>query len=272
MNLDALIKAERNAPPEATREQSRDVWSSIERSVIGAPLLTPLAAGKLSALSKFGAALSTTAGKVVLATAIVAGGTAGALSIPPPPTETPEAAKQKPAPKAAPKTAPKGAPKSASLAPTPAPAPAPEEGEAEEVPIQRPKSVEPQRPKTVAPAPETPAAEPEEDEAQDDGEDANDSDDAKLEHGLLLIKRAEKALKKGKYDVALAFLRRHRKLYPESPLVEHREALFVQTLCSGDRSLAAKARWDFNRKWPESRYRDHLREVCLEPAPEPQSH
>lgn len=271
MNLDALIKAERNAPPEATREQSREVWSSIERSVVGAPLLTPLAAGKLSALSKFGTALSTTAGKVVLATAIVAGGTAGALSIPPPPTEAPKVAKEEPTAKAAPKAAPKSAPKSASLAPTPAPAPTPEEGEAEEVPIQRPKSVDPQRPKAVAPvaAPEDPPAEPEEGETQDDEEIL---DDTKLEHGLLLIKRAEKALKKGKFDVALAFLRRHRKLYPESPLVEHREALFVQALCSGDRSLAAKARWDFNRKWPESRYRDHLREVCLEPAPEPQSH
>lgn len=255
MNLDALIKAERNAPPEATHEQSRAVWTSIERSVVGAPLLAPLAASKLSALTKFGAALSTTTGKVVLATAIVAGGTAGALSIPAPPNKAPTAVAPEAPPKTTPKTAPKAAPKAASRAPAPAPPPV---QVVSEVPIQRPTPVEPQRPKNAAPvvAP-TPEPEPEPEPEPDATAD--------LEHGLLLIKRAEKAMKKGKHDVALAFLRRHRALYPDSPLVEHREALFVQALCEGDLSLAAKARWEFNRKWPESRYRDHLREICLEP-------
>lgn len=265
MNLDTLIKAERDAPAEATREQSREVWGSIERSIVGAPLLAPLAAGKLSTLTKFGATLSTTTGKVVLATAIVAGGTAGALSIPPPPPSEASERAPKAAPETAPKASPRAAPKSASLAPTPAAAPTPPEPVADDaVPIQRPKSVEPQRPKTAAPPTSEVASAEEQPEAP--------LDDAGLEHGLLLVKRAEKALKKGNYDVALAFLRRHRKLYPDSPLVEHREALFVQSLCSGDHSLAAKARWDFNRRWPESRYREHLRTLCLEPKTDPQPH
>jgi outer membrane biosynthesis protein TonB len=261
MNLDALIKAERNAPAEATPRESREVWSSIERSVVGAPLLAPLGVGKVSVLSKFsgvGAALSTTVGKVALATAIVAGGTAGALAIPAPPSEAPPKTKKKAPAKRAqkPASAPKPAPppKSASMVPAPAPqAPADDE-----VPIQRPKSLTPVQPKDAAPAPAP--AEPQKPKAEPEPEP--------VDHGLLLVQRAERALEKGKVDTALAFLRRHRKLYPKSPLVERREALFVQSLCVGDRTLKAKARWEFNRSWPASRYRAHLREVCLGSEPQ----
>lgn len=257
MNLDALIKAERNAPPEATPTESRKVWKSIEKSVIGAPVLAPLGVGKVSALSKFsgiGAALSTTVGKVALATAIVAGGTAGAISMSgppsPPPAETQTKAPAKRSKKAAPAPAPQ-APKSASIVPAPAPQQPPEA----EVPVQRPKSLTPVRRKDTAPAPAP--AKPQKPKGKPEPEPQS------VDHGLLLIQRAEKALKKGKVDTALAFLRRHRKLYAESPLVERREALFVQALCVGGRTLSAKARWEFNRAWPTSRYRAHLREVCL---------
>lgn len=254
MNLDTLIKAERNAPCEATPSESRKVWRSVERSAIGAPLLAPLGISKVSVLSKFsgvGAALSTTVGKVALATIIMTGGTAGAMSISAPPsnpTTNPRkdaAARSGNKTKAAPKPA--APPKSASVVPTPAPQKPP----TTQVPIQRPKALTPVRPKDAAPTPapvepQKPKAEPE-----------------PVEHGLLLIQRAEKALKKGKVDTALAFLRRHRKLFAKSPLVERREALFVQALCVGGRTLAPKARWEFNRTWPTSRYRVHLREVCL---------
>ena len=260
MNLDALIKAERNAPPEATRSESQEVWKSIERSVIGAPLLAPLGVGKVSVLSKFsgvGAALSTTVGKVALATALVAGGTAGAISISAPPSEPVAEAKEKGPAKAAKKTAPapKAAepPKSTSIVPAPAPVEPPQA----EVPVQRPKSLTPVRPEDAAPAPAP--AEPE----KPKGKPEPEPEPAPVDHGLLLVQRAEKALKKGKADTALAFLRRHRAVYPESPLVERREALFVQALCVGGRTLSAKARWEFNRAWPTSRYRAHLREVCL---------
>ncbi len=260
MNLDALIKAERNAPAEATPSESREVWKSIEKSVIGAPLLAPLGVGEVSVLSKFsgiGAALSTTVGKVALATAIVAGGTAGAISMsaPPsaPPAKTQEKAPSKRSKEAAPAPATIMPPKSASLVPAPAPHGPP----AVDVPVQRPKSLTPVRPKDAAPTPAP--AEPEGPKSEPEPEPEPEP----VEHGLLLVQRAENALEKGKVDTALTFLRRHRKLYAESPLVERREALFVQALCVGGRTLSAKARWEFNRAWPTSRYRTHLREVCL---------
>lgn len=78
----------------------------------------------------------------------------------------------------------------------------------------------------------------------------------------MLLARAEKALRASKHDAALAYLRRHRKLYVKSPLVERREALFVIALCKGSRSLAPKARWKFNKRWPESSYRSRLRAEC----------
>jgi|GEM_PF-2096880 len=257
MNLDALIEAERNAPAEATPREQRKVWSSIERSVLAAPLLGPTAvsaaaqsAGKASGFGKLAAALSTTTGKVVLATTLVAGGTATALQVPAPP---PRAAKTAEADAPAPTTANKPRTQRATntkpprLRPTPQPV-----RDASVVPVQRPKAkrepVSPSRP-TATKSEAPPSPEPK-------------APELLMPDGKLLITRAEDALRKRKYDAALHLLRRHRKLYPDSPLVERREAIFVLALCRAGRSLAPKARWEFNRNWPKSAFRKQLGDAC----------
>ena len=84
MNLDDMIAAERSAPAEATKAQAAQVWQSIEHSFIAvAPVVgAPAAAAKASTLGKLGlgklsAVVSTTAGKVLLATTLVTGGAVG---------------------------------------------------------------------------------------------------------------------------------------------------------------------------------------------------
>jgi hypothetical protein len=251
MNLDALIEAERNAPAGPSATESRRLWTSIHRSAIAAPL-TPLAAGKATALAKLTAVLSTTTGKVVVAAAVVTAAATGTQALqspaptPPAARQTANEAPQRKSPaKAKPKRPDTATPpvKAATLVPTP---PAVQETSA--VPIQRPTATPPATP-VVAPKPEPePNAEPE--------------DAPLIADGRLLVQRAEKALKQRKFDVALHFLRRHRKLYANSPLEERREADFVLALCGAKRSLAAKARWNFNRRWPTSAYRDTLGKAC----------
>lgn len=251
MNLDALIEAERNAPAMATPAERQKVWTSIERSAVAAPLFAPIAAGKVSILTKFGAALGTSVGKLALATAIVIGGTAGALSIPAPPSATAPTTTQSTA-SAVPKA--EHPPKKAEPPPTTPRSPAPEQWA--DVPIQRPASLV-QKSSKASPSGSRPTEAP----SQPDGEPELEPKPV-LDHGLRLVQQAERALKKNRPDIALVFLRRHRKLHPSNPLVERREALFVQALCEGNLSLAPKARWEFNRTWPKSQYRAHLREVC----------
>ncbi len=76
MNLDDMIAAERSAPAQATPTQADEVWKSIESSFVSVlpPAGAPLAAAKASTLGKFGAALTSTTGKLLLATSLVAGG------------------------------------------------------------------------------------------------------------------------------------------------------------------------------------------------------
>ncbi|MGH1343876.1 MAG: hypothetical protein ACRBN8_20125 [Nannocystales bacterium] len=262
MNLDDLIAAERSAPAEATESETVEVWRSIERGfvsvvpIVGAPTATAKAStlGKLG-LGKLSGVLSTTAGKVVLATTLVGGGAVGVTTL----DEGDEARVTERA-----SSTPQGR-GAATSPPRPSSGPPRNVPTATAVPKQPPlqpadPAVRPQ------PTPPTPPAHAASRTPRADSKPTRVRPPAKpkasVQEELALIQRMQTALRSSAHEHVLNLARRHATTYPSGAFAEDREALRALAVCESGDAAGPTTASRFHKRWPESMHRDRIEAAC----------
>lgn len=248
MNLDDMIAAERSTPAEATKTQAGEVWRSIERSFVSAVPTAgaPAAATKASTLGKLGGALTSTTGKILLATTLVTGGAVGANRLAArndaPPAGSPSPSLQQASPTPA-RAAPSAAVSPPRSIPAPTLTPAPQLPKVQQaVGAQQPEAAAPQTKPSRGRA------------------DAKPNSSVKEE--LALIRETQSAIRSGEHTRALALARQHTKTYPNGAFVEDREALRTLALCESGNTKAATAASSFLERWPQSMHRSRIEAAC----------
>ncbi|MEM6292167.1 MAG: hypothetical protein AAGA54_12905 [Myxococcota bacterium] len=247
MNLDDLIAAERSAPAQASAEQTRDVWSAVEHSLVplAPPPGVPAAGPEASVLTKLGAALSTGVGKAVVAVTVVAGAATVASSTRKAPAPSPSVVvAPAPAPAPAHQVAAPPAPASAPTPVAPAATPAPVAG-------AQPELAPPPAPRRARKA--VPSV------------NAEATAEASLPAELGLIRSAQAALRDGKPRQALERLNDHARAYAQGAFVEDREALRVLARCALPDTAAtvrARAADRFRKRWPSSVFLGRIDTAC----------
>lgn len=245
MNLDDMIAAERSTPAKATQAEATEVWRSIERSFVSVVPAAgaPAAAAKASTLGKLGGALTSTAGKILLATTLVTGGVVGANRLAArndgPPAAEPSSSLQETAPAAV--HAPPATPATPRAMPTPEPAPQPHEVQ-QAAAVQQPEPLQPESKPARARA------------------DAKPTSSVKDE--LALIRQTQSAIRSGAHTRALSLARQHAKTYPNGAFVEDREALRTLALCESGDTKATNAASSFLERWPKSMHRSRIEAAC----------
>jgi len=259
MNLDDLIAAERSAPAEATKTQANQVWQSIEHSFVSVvPAVgAPAAAGKASTLGKLGlgklsAALSTTVGKVLIATTLVTGGAVGVSRLDtgdrgPPTAESSTAGPENQRTAAAAPVQPTADTLRSAPVPGDAPAQPPTQPATEPQPAAPAPSKEASQSQAeVKPAKARPAAKPK----------------ASVQAELALIRRTQSAVRSGSHGRALTLARQHATTYPSGAFVEDREALRALALCESGSAKGSSAASKFHKRWPKSMHRSRIEAAC----------
>lgn len=238
MNLDEMIAAERSAPAEATKTQKAEMWRSIEHSFVTAvpSAGAPAAAAKASTLGKLGGALSTTVGKVVLATTLVTGGAVGVSRLNAGNNDTPATVRS---------TAERGTERVAVNPPVQTPASPPQE-RAALAPAPAPERQAAPATTRAKPARVRPAAKP----------------TSSVQEELALIRQAQSAVRNGEHKRALNLARQHATTYPDGAFVEDREALRALALCDSGNATGSAAASKFYERWPKSMHRSRIEAAC----------
>ncbi len=268
MKLDDMIAAERSAPARATEAQTNEVWKSIESTFVSvAPMAgMPLATAKASSVSlaKIGAALSSTAGKVMLAATLVTGGVVGATRLADEDSDTKTAERRV--------VRADGPAASTAMASPNAPQPRPQvETEAAPLPasvVSAPPTPPVEQTTATAPAaPQTDTARqadaaPTKTRRRPSPVDPVEKSQASFQDELALIQETQSALRRGAHRRALTLARQHAKQYPKGAFVEDREALRTLALCKSSNTKASSSASRFLELCPPSMHKTRIVPAC----------
>ena len=82
------------------------------------------------------------------------------------------------------------------------------------------------------------------------------------------LQRAQGALRDGRWAAAIADCADDERVCATGPLSEERERVRIEALARSGRDAEARARWSaFQRRYPDSSYRDRLRALWPDEAP-----